>query len=198
MTFFIGVDEVGIGAYAGPAYVCAAVVIDAWEPPRGLKDSKKMSWVAKKRVYAELLETITDQRIISIPNTHIDKIGLGKAWIEAVTMALQPLVELYPNYNLTIDGDRMPPGFKGTALPRADNLVPVVSAASVIAKVNRDSLMIQLHEQYPYYDWRSNMGYGTPNHWRGLHRHGVSPLHRRSFSPIKQLLIRKPTGDFPK
>lgn len=187
MTFYIGLDEVGTGAYAGPAYVCAVVVTHDWKPPNGLKDSKQMSWAAKTRVYSELLQTITDQRIVSISNSHIDAIGLGKAWMEAVTSALEPLVKLFPDYTVTVDGDRMPPGFKGRALPKADRLVPVVSAASVIAKVNRDVLMIGLHDKFPFYDWKHNVGYGTPAHWAGLHKYGISPHHRLSYAPIKRL-----------
>lgn len=189
--FYIGLDEVGTGALAGPAYVCAAVCTRQWEIPEELTDSKKMSWNRKARVYELLVRDLTDFRIASVPNTRIDEVGLRQAWLEAVGCALHPLVEKYPNCDITVDGQEKHPDFKMSAVPKADRDVPIVSAASVIAKVNRDMFMIGLHEKYPHYDWKTNMGYGSKNHWAGIYRHGLSPYHRLTYGKIKGLAKQK-------
>lgn len=205
--YTIGVDEVGTGALAGPAFVCAVVVPRDWPRPQGLKDSKKMSWGGRSNMYRILLEQVTAHRIISIPSAYIDEVGLRKAWLDGVDAALIELVGLYPSGNIIVDGDTTHPNYKRMcAVIKADNSVPAVSAASVIAKVNRDMLMRQLHEEYPYYDWKNNVGYGSKAHFAGLNSNGVSPHHRRSYAPIRRLLPDPPApvslvstvGDFTK
>jgi ribonuclease HII len=203
--FTIGIDEVGTGALAGPAFIGAVVVPRGWERPAGLKDSKKMSWGGRARMYGILVEQVTAFRIITISNTYIDKHGLRKAWLDGVEAALKELTVLYPNYGLIIDGEIGHPNYNGRAIPKADATVPAVSAASVLAKVNRDMLMIKLHADYPHYDWKNNVGYGAHKHWVGLEAHGISPHHRLSYGPIRRIAEKfrangrhQPEGDFPK
>lgn len=193
--YLVGLDEVGTGAYAGPAFVCAAVVTRDWVPPKGLTDSKDMSWTRKARVYGKLIETITDFRLISIPSTYIDEHGLHKAWLDGVGLALSQLIKVYPQASIIIDGAERHPDFRCTAMPKADKLVPVVSAASVIAKVNRDMLMIAMAKKYPGYEFEKNVGYGTRGHWNGLHRRGVTPIHRRSYRPIQRLELAQQVSE---
>lgn len=188
--YVIGVDEVGTGERAGPAYIGAVVVPRGWERPQGLRDSKKMSWTAKANMYALLIERVTAFRIISIPSTYIDAHGLPNAWAAGIAVAMRELTQLYPNYELIVDGNVLPPGWKGRAVVKADATVPAVSAASVMAKVNRDVYMRELHKQFPHYDWKDNVGYGTQRHWAGLTKHGPSVHHRFSYGPIKRLAAK--------
>jgi len=191
--YIIGVDEVGTGAIAGPAYIGAVVVPRGWERPKGLKDSKKMSPSGRAHIYSLLLTTVTAYRIISIPSAYLDAKGLRNAWVEGIAVAMRELVVLYPSYELIVDGDVMPGTYHGRAIPKADSTEPAVSAASVIAKVNRDHFMWELHKKFPHYDWKNNVGYGTQRHWAGLTKHGPCVHHRFSYGPIKRLVASKRT-----
>ncbi|WP_037492615.1 ribonuclease HII [Sneathiella glossodoripedis] len=180
-----GVDEVGRGPFAGPV-IAAAVILDRDNIPEGLADSKTLS--KKKR------ESLFDQ----IRNTA--QVGLGEASpaeidelniLQATFLAMQRAVENLPKKpdHLLIDGNRDPQIHSSTQLiVKGDSKSFSISAASIVAKVTRDRKMSVYAERYPHYGWERNSGYGTAEHRKGLLEHGVTPLHRRSFAPIRKML----------
>ena len=173
----IGVDEVGRGAWAGPLLICA-VRLD--QPIVGLKDSKLLS--AKKRQY--LAEIIKNQANVGygwVSANEIDQIGLSGALRLATSRAID---ELAPNTTeqIIIDGNvNFAPNYNSQSLVKADQTVPAVSAASIVAKVARDAHMAKLAKSYPGYSFEKNVGYGTSFHRQAISGHGYTPEHRRSF-----------------
>ncbi len=189
MEYIIGSDEVGYGAWAGPLFVCAVAVPTQWNRPRSLGDSKQLDPTTRAILYGEHLQHLP-MAIKLVENTYIDEVGVKKALLDAHAAAVLDMLKVYPDAHIIIDGVLRPPGLpeRTRCVPKADSLFAPVSAASVIAKVNRDFVMRQYHEQFPHYGWKTNVGYGTKTHQRGLEKHGVTPLHRRSYEPIKKFL----------
>lgn len=189
-AYIIGVDEVGLGAWAGPLYVCAVAVPASWRPAQKLTDSKEMTPAMREAVYTNVLQQLP-MTIMAVGNEQIDKMGIRSALIHAHTLAIQCMLSLYPNAEVIVDGNvPLPELPQAKLIPKADALYPAVSAASVIAKVNRDLAMKHLHTAYPHYGFDKNAGYGVPAHQKGLKEHGVTPWHRKSYAPIKKLLER--------
>lgn len=187
--YIIGSDEVGLGALAGPLFVCAVAVPENWQSPAGLTDSKKLTPFDRARIYGEGLQRLP-MFIASAENVLIDDLGISDVLMHSHREAIKALLETFPDADIVIDGVRRPDGLPSRArcVPRADSLFPAVSAASVIAKVNRDFVMRQYHELFPHYGWDTNMGYPAKAHKEGLKKYGVTYLHRRSYAPIKKLL----------
>lgn len=181
----VGVDEVGRGCWAGPV-VAGAVALE--EPIEGLKDSKKLS--KKQR---EALSEIIDQEARAVGLGWVDAATVDEIGItEAVRLAMQrALDQISAEYDeVIIDGhlnflDYNP---KTRAVIKADDTVPAVSAASIVAKVARDDYMAKADVKIPGYEFSKHVGYGTALHMERLKANGVSMLHRRSFKPIKALL----------
>jgi ribonuclease HII len=184
-----GVDEAGRGPWAGPV-VAAAVVLDRDDIPPGLNDSKKLT--ARRR--AILFDAIHGAASVGVGLASVEEIdslnilrandlAMGRA-----IAALQPL----PGAAL-IDGNRVPPGLpcRAQALVGGDGRSLSIAAASIIAKVTRDRIMGELAKAHPGYGWERNQGYGTAEHRAALARLGVTPLHRRSFRPIHNMLCDK-------
>ena len=181
-----GVDEVGRGPLAGPV-VAAAVILNPEKIPVGLNDSKKLT--AKKR---EMLFELISQEAISISIAEasvgeIDDINILQASLLAMRRAVAGLDKL-PSVAL-VDGNK-DPGLKmpTQTLIKGDARSLSIAAASIIAKVFRDTLMKKLAKDYPDYGWDQNAGYGVPNHMAALRLVGASPHHRRSFAPIRKIL----------
>jgi ribonuclease HII len=180
----VGIDEVGRGCWAGPV-VAGAVLLQG--PIPGLKDSKLLS---KKR-REELSKTVQKDALAIglgwVDAATIDKVGITTAVKMAMDQALQQIQAAYDE--VVIDGhfNFLAETPKTRALIKADNLVPAVSAASILAKVARDNYMAEL-EGYADYGFAQHVGYGTALHLKRLKLHGVSDLHRQSFKPIKALL----------
>lgn len=183
-TLVAGLDEVGRGCWAGPL-VAAAVVLNI--PIEGLRDSKKLS--AKKR------QALSDQILLTascgigwVSPAEVDSLGLTAAVGLAMQRAIEQIAGKYQN--IIIDGDyNFLPDYKNVqTLVRADDTVPAVSAASIIAKVARDQYMTDANAQYPGYGFASHVGYGTKQHIEALKDLGLTPLHRRSYKPIKAYL----------
>ncbi len=180
-----GVDEVGRGCLAGPV-VSAAVVLKGKMDTSLLKDSKKISF--KKRL--EISEYIKKNSFYSIGIASVDEIfnlNILHASLLSMRRAINHL-SVKPNLTL-IDGNFAPKGLKNCkTIINGDDKIKVISAASIIAKVFRDQLMIKLSEKFSNYSWENNFGYGTKAHLEGLKKFGVTLHHRRSFKPIHKML----------
>ena len=181
-----GVDEVGRGPLAGPV-TAAAVVFSSNEIPSGLDDSKKLT--AKKR--ENLFDAIHAHAQVSIAHAsveEIDEINILRASHLAMCRAIAGL-QSKPDHVL-IDGNMIPKdlAIPATSLIKGDSRSLSIAAASIVAKVMRDRIMVDLAQQHPGYGWEKNAGYGTRQHMEALQSLGVTPLHRRSFKPIHNML----------
>ena len=189
----LGLDEAGLGAWAGPAVVCAAVLRKGEAIP-GVTDSKKMSAKAREKVYPRLVREVT-HKVVEVGPEVIDKVGLSEAWRIANETAMAGALEVHKKLNpdddplAIVDGNKPIKG--AVCLPKADLLIPAVSVASVIAKVYRDAVMHRMHQQYPHWGFRSNVGYGTRNHQVALAEHGVCDIHRMSYQPMKDMVKKQ-------
>ena len=184
-----GVDEVGRGPLAGPV-TAAAVVLDPNNIPEGLNDSKKLS--AKKRsvLYEQLLQC-ADVSIAHASVAEIDEINILRASHLAMERAISGLATV-PEHVL-IDGNMIPQGLKfpATSLVKGDARSLSISAASIVAKMCRDRVLVDLAQQHPGYGWETNMGYGSKRHIEGLRNLGVTPHHRCSFKPVHNMLYQE-------
>jgi ribonuclease HII len=179
----IGVDEVGRGPLAGPV-VAAAVLLDPDCIPEGINDSKKLSEIARARLHDELLGCA---RIgVGIANVEeIDSINILQASLLAMKRAVDALA--VAPVMVLVDGNQKPKWkHPCRTVIGGDGLSLSIAAASIIAKVTRDRLMIGYHDEHPGYGWRTNKGYGTPEHLDALRRLGPTAHHRRSFAPVAQ------------
>ncbi len=184
-----GVDEVGRGPLAGPV-TAAAVVLDPACIPEGLNDSKKLS--AKKRLdlYDQLLKC-ADVSVAHASVAEIDEINILRASHLAMERAIAGLWR--PPAHVLIDGNMLPRGLRlpATALVKGDTRSLSISAASIVAKVCRDCVLVDLAQQHPGYGWETNMGYGSKRHMEALMNLGVTPHHRRSFKPVHNMLYQE-------
>lgn len=181
-----GVDEAGRGALAGPV-VAAAVILDERNTITGLADSKKLD-ADTRELLAKEIKTSSISWAIGIGSVdEIDQLNILEATMLAMKRALESL--LIPPDKALIDGNRIPSvSIPAQAIVRGDALEAAISASSIIAKVTRDHMMVQIDKQYPCYGFASHKGYGTPAHRSALQRLGVTPVHRKSFSPVKLCL----------
>lgn len=185
----LGIDEVGRGPWAGPLVVGAVVLGDA--RIEGLADSKKLSEARRKVLEVEILEKAAGYGLGWVHAEELDAIGLSEALKLATRRAVEQIHTYYDE--IIIDGtiNFLKDTNKGayvTTLAKADALIPEVSAAAIIAKVARDRFMTEQSAAYPGYSFEKHVGYGTAAHIQALKVHGVTPLHRRSFRPIKELI----------
>ena len=177
-----GVDEVGRGPLAGPV-VAAAVILPADHGLIGLNDSKLLSEKTRNRLAEEIKAIAIDYAIVFIEVEVIDKINILQASLLAMKQAIE---QLKPPPTLAwVDGNQLPK----TIIPvrtliGGDKLMPLISAASIIAKVARDQFMCQLALEYPGYGFEKHKGYGTVQHMKALKDLGITPYHRRSFAPV--------------
>lgn len=181
-----GVDEVGRGPLAGPVYA-AAVILDPARIPEGLNDSKKLTAKARQHMHDSIMAA-AEVSIGFATVEEIDEINILRASHLAMVRALDGLVT--PADYALIDGNMLPRTLTLPAQPviKGDSLSQSISAASIVAKVCRDYVMLSLAQQHPGYGWETNMGYGSKSHITALHSLGVTPHHRRSFRPVYQML----------
>jgi ribonuclease HII len=174
----IGIDEVGRGAWAGPLLVCAVRLHDQID---GLKDSKKLSAKKRQALNAQILP-LADIGYGWISAKQIDEFGLSKALKMASAIALTQ-IEPLKNEKIIIDGSvNFAPQYKAAkTVIRADDLYPVVSAASIVAKVARDAYMAKLSKEQPCYAFEKHAGYGTVLHFESIQQFGLCNEHRQSF-----------------
>jgi ribonuclease HII len=199
LTPVAGADEAGRGACAGPL-VAAAVVLPEGRRGQvpGLADSKLLTPAARETVYAEVVERAVAWSVVIVPPGDIDRIGLHVCNVQALRRALAGL-DVDPAYVLT-DGFPVPGlGVPGLAVWKGDRVTACIAAASVVAKVTRDRIMCELHDDWPMYDFAAHKGYVTPEHAAALERHGPCPEHRQSYVNVARAARlasgRPPVGD---
>ncbi len=184
--FVAGVDEAGRGPLAGPV-VAAAVILDPAAIPSGLNDSKKLTMRAREDLFAAILASSTVAFATAGPE-EIDRINIRAASLLAMTRAVEALPgnESHACHCL-IDGKDVPPGLsaRGTALVSGDARSLSIAAASIVAKVMRDRIMIRLSDSFPAFGFARHMGYGTKLHLDALSAQGRTPHHRFSFGPVR-------------
>lgn len=194
----VGVDEVGRGPLAGPVYASAVAMQRADAelflegPLKGLTDSKKLT-EAKREHFYELMRTMPGIRIgIGCASVEeIDELNILRATHLAMRRAVLEIKEPVPTHIL-VDGlpvKGLP--YPSTAIVKGDAQSLLIAAASVAAKVTRDRLMVEMDAKYPGYGFAANKGYGTADHLAALHRLGVTPIHRRSFAPVADIIAPK-------
>ena len=190
----VGVDEAGRGPLAGP--VVAAAVLLCKPRPSGLDDSKKLTAVRR----AELEATIKRrcQWAVGVVDVEdIDRLNIFGATMLAMTLAVDALcaklgcdpLEVLVDGNMTPAGRRPEWRWNARAIVGGDAVEPCISAASIIAKEHRDRMMCAAAQQHAQYGWEKNKGYGTPDHLAALRAHGPTPLHRKSFAPVSQMVL---------
>lgn len=183
-----GVDEVGRGPLCGPV-VTAAVILDPLRPIQGLNDSKKLSEARREVLFDEIQEKALAWCIARAEVEEIDRLNILHATMLAMQRAVEGLSVL-PRLAL-IDGNRCPAlSVPSAAVVQGDASVPAIAAASILAKVSRDREMQALDLVYPGYGLAGHKGYPTPAHLQALESLGPTPIHRRSFAPVRVLLER--------
>jgi len=181
-----GVDEAGRGPLAGPV-VAAAVILDDLQPIRGLADSKVLTALRREKLYDEIRAKALCCSIAMATVEEIDSLNILQATMLAMRRAVEGL-RLKP-VKVLVDGNRLPTlSILAEAIVKGDALVPAISAASILAKVHRDRWCEQFHLEYPQYGFAGHKGYGTAEHLAALREHGACPQHRRSFSPVAEVL----------
>jgi ribonuclease HII len=181
-----GVDEAGRGPLAGPV-VAAAVILDDLAPIKGLKDSKVLTALRRERLFDEIRAKALCCSIAQASVEEIDALNILQATLLAMRRAVEGL-RLRP-HKVLVDGNRLPVlTVQAEAIVKGDAKVKAISAASILAKVHRDRLCIELHAQHPQYGFDGHKGYPTPAHLAALREHGACAQHRRSFAPVRAWL----------
>lgn len=184
MDLIAGVDEVGRGPLAGPVVAAAVILPKACKIP-GLNDSKKIPKSKHKEIYEAVLQNAIAIGIGVKDNQVIDQVNIYEATKLAMMEAIDQL-DPQPQH-LLIDAMKLDLPISQTSIIKGDANSLSIAAASIVAKVTRDQMMEGFDKEYPGYDFAQNAGYGTANHLDGLHQLGVTPIHRRSFEPVKSM-----------
>lgn len=182
-----GVDEAGRGPLAGPLAV-AAVILDPRRPIAGLDDSKKLSEAKREDLYPLIVERALAYCVVLIEVDEIDRINIFQATMAGMSRAVAGLA--LTAHEALIDGNQLPKDLpcRGRAIVGGDALEPAISAASILAKVSRDRLMVAMDAVHPGYGFAVHKGYATPGHLSALQQLGPCVQHRRSFAPVRLLL----------
>ena len=185
--FIAGVDEAGRGPLAG-ALAVAAVILDPARPIAGLNDSKKLSEAKREALYPQIIERALAYCIVLIEPDEIDRLNIFQATMAGMSRAVAGLKPAA--HEALIDGNKLPKDLPccGRAIVGGDALEPAISAASILAKVSRDRLMVALDGAHPGYGFAIHKGYPTPAHLSALQQLGPCVQHRRSFAPVRLLL----------
>ena len=181
-----GVDEAGRGPLAGPVFA-AAVILDPNTPLMGLRDSKKLTAQRREELAIFIKRDALSWSIAQCSEAEIDQLNILQATLLAMCRAIEGL-SITPTLAL-IDGNRCPVCTVRTeAIIKGDDKVAQISAASILAKTARDASLMDMHKIYPHYAFDQHKGYPTALHLERLREHGVSPVHRRSYGPVRALL----------
>jgi ribonuclease HII len=181
-----GVDEAGRGPLAGPV-VAAAVILDDLQPVRGLADSKTLSARRREALFDEIRAKALACCIAEASVEEIDRLNILQATLLAMQRAVAGL-RLVP-HRVLVDGNRLPVlKMPAAAIVQGDSKVQAISAASILAKVHRDRLCLNLHAAHPAYNFAGHKGYPTAEHLAALQQHGACPAHRRSYAPVRAVI----------
>lgn len=185
---FAGVDEAGRGPLAGPV-VAGAVILDPENPIDGLQDSKKLSPAIREVLFVEIQARALDWGLGMASVEEIDRVNILQATYLAMQRAVDGL-RLQPDYVL-VDGNRCPDfAYPANAIIKGDTRVAAISAASILAKVSRDTEMVKLDAEYPGYGLARHKGYPSRQHVEALENLGVTPIHRVSYAPVRRVMER--------
>lgn len=185
-TYVAGVDEAGRGPLAGPV-VAAAVILPKDFTLLGLTDSKQLSKQMREYFYDMIVNQAIDYAVSVRSNQVIDDINIYEATKQVMIDSIQQLNQR-PDHVLVDAMELHLPNMSCTSIIKGDQKSITIAAASIIAKVTRDQLMSDIHEKYPMYDFHSNMGYGTKHHLHMLTTYGITPYHRKSFGPVRDIM----------
>lgn len=179
-----GIDEAGRGPLAGPV-AAAAVILDPRDVPEGLDDSKRLRPAVRENLYGEIMARAISVSVALASAAEIDRLDIRQATLLAMSRAAHALA-VVPAFIL-IDGRDIPPGLPcpGEAIVKGDTTCASIAAASIVAKVTRDRLMVRLARAYPAYGFEQHVGYGTKAHLAAIAAHGPCPFHRLSFKPFR-------------
>ena len=184
-----GVDEAGRGPLAGPV-VAAAVILDPNRPIAGLKDSKQLSAGQREALSTQIRERSLAWAVAWADHEEIDRLNILEASLLAMARAVAALTP--QPMHVLVDGNRCPAVPQPvTAIVKGDTKVPAISAASILAKVERDAAMCRLDILYPGYGFAVHKGYPTAVHLAALDAQGVCAVHRRSFGPVRRMLLKR-------
>lgn len=181
-----GVDEVGRGPLAGPV-VAAAVILDDLRPIKGLRDSKALGPAKRAQLDAEIRAKALCVSLAEASVEEIDRLNILQATLLAMQRAVEGL--RLPPACVLVDGNRLPRlKVPAEAVIQGDAKVAAIAAASIVAKVYRDALLVSLHDEHPGYGFAGHKGYPTPEHLAALRSQGACAAHRRSFAPVREAL----------
>lgn len=184
-----GVDEAGRGPLAGPVFA-AAVILNPMRPIAGLADSKILSESKRDSLYIIIKEAALSWSIGEASVEEIDEFNILQATLLAMQRAVEGL-HIQPD-EVLVDGNRLPKlSMPAQAIVKGDSKVQAISAASILAKVERDKLMVDYHQHYSDFSFHVHKGYGTKQHLAEIERFGFLAVHRRTFNPVKTMLIRQ-------
>lgn len=188
-TVVVGVDEAGRGPLAGPV-VAGAVLANGNDKVEGVRDSKKMSEKQREAVFEEIMKRSKAYGIGIVSSQRIDEIGIQKAVLEAMTIAVSKINEKFKIGIIIADGKNVSliDGFKMKRITKGDMYHYSISAGSILAKVTRDRMMKEYSIKYPKYGFEKHMGYGTKYHIEMIYKYGICEIHRKCFEPIKSLI----------
>lgn len=183
-----GVDEVGRGPLAGPVVACAVVMPPERRAMSGINDSKQLTQKMREKVIGKILANAVGIGIGAASVREIDRFNILQASVLAMRRALRRL-PVTPNH-VVVDGRALRTlEIAHTAVVHGDSRCYSIACASIVAKITRDRVMRALAARYPAYRWEQNVGYSTAFHLRGIQEHGITPHHRRSFLPVRQLSL---------
>lgn len=187
ITLIAGIDEVGRGPLVGPVVACS-VILPVNYKLEGLTDSKKLSEKKREEFYDILVKDAISYGIGIIDNDKIDEVNIYEATKLAMLDAIKNM-KVKPEY-LLIDAMKLNTDIPSNSIIKGDSKSLSIAAASVIAKVERDRMMLELDKKYPYYDFKNNKGYPTKKHIEAIKEHGITSLHRKTYGPVKEYLER--------
>ncbi len=186
LQLIAGVDEAGRGPLAGPV-IAAAVILDPAKPIAGLADSKKLTEKQRERLFDEIRQKSLCWSVARATVAEIDEINILQASLLAMQRAVAGLK--VPPRLVLVDGNKCPVmPCEARAIVKGDQTEPAISAASIVAKVLRDRMMLMLDKKYPVYGFAKHKGYPTASHVEALKQAGVSRVHRRTFAPVRDIV----------
>lgn len=187
ITLIAGVDEVGRGPLIGPVVAAAVILPKGFYHP-GIKDSKKLSEKKREELYKVITENALSIGVGTVSEEVIDEINIYEATKTAMKEAINSLT--IPPEHVLIDAMKLDLKMPSTSIIKGDALSESIAAASIIAKVTRDHLLMKMDKEYPMYDLKNNKGYGTKKHLEALEKYGACKYHRKSYSPVTKVLNR--------